>query len=70
MVLSSLNLSSAHEMQTFRTRNESNLAKVIESVDEERVRFVPTLDNTKRSRVYKEEIHLDSIASLMAAARE
>jgi len=76
VALPSLNFTSYKDMEAFRMRNPAEVAMLVEdasSSDSDRsasIRFLPTLDNTKRSRVYKEGIHLESVATLIAAARE
>ncbi len=58
------------DLDAFRGRNEFEVSKFVEAVNEnlDYIRFVPTSENTKRGRVYKESIHLESIAPLIAAA--
>jgi hypothetical protein len=72
IALPSLNLADFNDFDAFQGRNELDVTKVIEVVNKssEIIRFLPTVENTKRGRVYKEGIHLESIAPLIAAARE
>ncbi len=65
-----LYLADVPDLDAFRGRNEVEVSKFVEEVNEhlDYIRFVPTSENTKRGRVYKESIHLESIAPLIAAA--
>eukprot|EP00591_Stephanopyxis_turris_P004412 CAMPEP_0195523278 /NCGR_PEP_ID=MMETSP0794_2-20130614/22259_1 /TAXON_ID=515487 /ORGANISM="Stephanopyxis turris, Strain CCMP 815" /LENGTH=239 /DNA_ID=CAMNT_0040653237 /DNA_START=112 /DNA_END=831 /DNA_ORIENTATION=+ len=69
VVLSCLDLADSSALNAFMDR-VPEAKKVITSVAVDEVTFVATGDNTKRSRVYKEEINFGSIANLVAAARE
>jgi hypothetical protein len=70
-VLPFLKLKDEAEFNAFHRRN-AVVDEIVSHVSaaSDIVSFVSTADNTKRSRVYKEEVHLESIAALMATAIE
>jgi len=71
VVLPFLKLKDEVEWNEFQKRNPvlDDIVSMV-SATSDIVSFVPTPNNTKRSRVYKEEVRLEAIANLMAAAME
>jgi hypothetical protein len=58
VVLTALNIKSAGDITALKSA-------AVESVDSEKVVFVPTVDNTKRQRVYQEAVDFSTISNLL-----
>mmetsp|Transcript_26388 Transcript_26388/g.38239 ORF Transcript_26388/g.38239 Transcript_26388/m.38239 type:complete len:259 (+) Transcript_26388:147-923(+) len=67
IVLGALDLDNVDALKNL-VQSEDYFKGVIESVDSSSVLFVASGDNTKRSRVFKEGVHFDAIASLISSS--